>query len=326
MGVFPLLRLLANGEFHSGPALGGVLSLSRAAVWNQVRAIECLGLRVYKVRGRGYRLAEPLDLIDLRSLEQALSAASVPFAIELLDECASTNTVLLERARQGAAQGSVLVCEVQSAGRGRRGSEWHSGVGTGLTFSLAWRFHQGAGALSGLSLAVGVAIARAVESFGFDEVGLKWPNDLLLRGSKLGGILIEMSGDALGPSVVVIGVGLNVRLPQSLSARIDQFATGLEQGNVPSRTILLARALEELGAMLPEFARLGFEPFRGEWMRRHAWKGRRASLRIAGREAAAGEAVGVAEDGALLLRTARGVERFHSGELRLDADLRLEEK
>ena len=318
MGVFPLLRLLADGRFHSGQALGGVLSLSRAAIWNQVRAIERLDLRVYKVRGRGYRLAEPLDLIDRGLLERALSEAPVPFAIELLDECASTNSALLESARLGEQQASALACELQRAGRGRRGNRWHSGVGSGLTFSLAWRFHLGAGALAGLSLAVGVAMARALGSFGFDQVQLKWPNDLLLNGRKLGGILIEMSGDALGPSVAVIGVGLNVRLPRTLSDKIDQPVTGLEQGTVPSRTLLLARSLMELGAVLPEFERLGFEPFRAEWMRRHAWQGRRVSLRVAAREVASGEAAGAGADGALLLRTARGLERFHSGELRLE--------
>ena len=321
MNVFPLLRLLADGGFHSGQSLGGRLDLSRAAIWNQVRAIEASGLRVFKVRGRGYRLAEPLDLIDPHVLDQALRAAGVPFSIELIDECGSTNTTMMERVRQGATLPAALACEVQSAGRGRRGSTWHSGIGTGLAFSLAWRFHQGAGALAGLSLAVGVAMARAVESLGFDGVRLKWPNDLLFHGRKLGGILIEMSGDALGPSIVVIGVGLNVRLPPALSARIDQAAAGLEgtgHGTPPSRTRVLARALEELGAILPEFARMGFEPLQGEWMRRHAWQGRRVALGVAGRRAAEGEAVGVDDDGALLLRTARGVERFHSGELRLE--------
>ncbi|MBI4290458.1 MAG: biotin--[acetyl-CoA-carboxylase] ligase [Betaproteobacteria bacterium] len=317
MGVLPLLRFLADGEFHSGQALGEAFGLSRAAIWNRVRAIEQAGLRVFKVRGRGYRLAEPLDLIDAHALDQALSDAGIHFPIELRDECGSTNTELLGRAQLGAPHASVLVCEYQSAGRGRRGSQWQSGIGTGLTFSLLWRFQEGAGSLSGLSLAVGVALARAVASFGFDQVQLKWPNDLLLNGQKLGGILIEVSGDHLGPSAAVIGVGLNLRLPLELSDRIGRPATGLVGGGVPSRTLLLAQALRELGAVLPQFARVGFEPFRAEWMSRHAWQDRIVTLRVTEDQVVEGVAVGAAEDGMLLLRTPSGLERFHGGELRL---------
>ena len=230
MGYFPLLRLLADGEFHSGESLGETLGVSRAAIWNRVRTIERAGLSVIKVRGRGYRLAEPLDLVDAQALERALSDAPAGFSTEFLNECESTNTVLLARARSGAPHASVLFCEHQSAGRGRRGKDWQSGIGTGLTFSLLWRFQEGAGQLSGLSLAVGVAIARALGSVGFDQVQLKWPNDLLLGGHKLGGILIEVSGDYLGPSAAVIGVGLNMRLPRVLSARIGAPAVGLDAG------------------------------------------------------------------------------------------------
>ncbi|MBI2318340.1 MAG: biotin--[acetyl-CoA-carboxylase] ligase [Betaproteobacteria bacterium] len=317
MGVFPLLRLLADGEFHSGQSLGRSFGLTRAAIWNRVRAIEGAGLPVFKVRGRGYRLAEPLDLIDARALEAALSECAVRFSVDLLDECESTNTALLERAHAGAPHASALVCELQRAGRGRRGSRWQSGIGTGLTFSVLWRFEESAGSLSGLSLAVGVAMVRAVAAFGFDHVQLKWPNDLLLGGQKLGGILIEVSGDHLGPSFAVIGIGLNVRMPRELSGRIERAATGLEDATVPSRTPLLARSLCSLGEVLPEFARLGFGPFRDEWIRRHAWQERMVTLRIAEDRVAEGTAAGVAEDGALLLRTARGIERFHGGELRL---------
>ena len=321
MGYFPLLRLLADGEFHSGESLGETLGVSRAAIWNRVRTIERAGLSVIKVRGRGYRLAEPLDLVDAQALERALSDAPAGFSTEFLNECESTNTVLLARARSGAPHASVLFCEHQSAGRGRRGKDWQSGIGTGLTFSLLWRFQEGAGQLSGLSLAVGVAIARALGSVGFDQVQLKWPNDLLLGGHKLGGILIEVSGDYLGPSAAVIGVGLNMRLPRVLSARIGAPRLGLDagpgDGPVPPRTLLLARALLELGKVLPEFANHGFEPFRAEWVRRHAWQDRRVTLRIAENQVEEGVAVGVAENGMLLLRTPAGIGRFHGGELRL---------
>ena len=289
--------------------------MSRAAVRNHVRSIGRLGLRVVGMRGRGYRLTEPLDLLDGERLRGLLQGA---FTVELRDECASTNGVLMEHARRSGPDALALACEHQTAGRGRRGKRWESGIGTDLTFSVLWRFRQGAGALSGLSLAVGVALVRALARLGYDGVQLKWPNDLMLQGRKLGGILIEVTGDHSGPSAVVIGIGLNVRWSAARTAAIDQPATGLsEKSAVPSRTTLLAGLLVELRSALEEFAHAGFAPFRSEWLQHHAWHGRWVTLRVAAREVAAGEAVGVGEDGALLVRSARGVERFHSGELRL---------
>ncbi len=316
---FPLLRLLADGESHSGESLGQRLGAPLAAVLEHVRALNALGLRVQELPGQAYRLAHPIDLLDRDALGRLLRAESTAVTVAIVDVCPSTNAVLMERARNGAPHASVLACEHQTQGRGRLGKPWHSGIGTDLTFSLLWRFQQGAGALSGLSLAVGVALARALARFGHTEVQLKWPNDLVLRGRKLGGILIEVAGDHLGPSAVVIGVGLNVRWSAARAAALDQPATALsEEGDsVPSRTALLAASLAELGAALGEFARGGFAAFRAEWLERHAWQGRRVTLRIAEREVAEGEAVGVGEDGALLLRSARGVQPFHSGELRL---------
>lgn len=314
--TFPLLRLLADGEVHSGAALAAGLSTSRGAVRGHVRSIERLGLRVLGVRGRGYRLAGPLDLLDGERLAGLLRGA---FTVELLDECQSTNGALMERARRGGHDALVLACEHQTAGRGRRGRRWESGIGTDLTFSVLWRFSRGAGALSGLSLAVGVALVRALARLGYPGVRLKWPNDLMLRGAKLGGILIEATGDHHGPSTVVVGIGLNVRWSAARAAAVDQPATGLAQTPVAvaSRTTLLGGLLVELHSSLEAFARAGFEPFRAEWLRHHAWQGRQVTLRTAEGAVADGEAVGVGEDGALLLRSVSGVERFHSGELRL---------
>lgn len=320
MGVsyFSLLRILADGGFHSGERLGRILGLSRAGVWNLVRKIEALGLRVFKVRGRGYRLAESLDLID-RSIVAGLLARSAPgIRVEFLDECPSTNTVLAERAMHGAPNGLVLSCEQQSEGRGRRGNRWVSVVGGSLAFSILWRFPGGGAALAGLSLAVAVAATRALEHLGVREIQVKWPNDLLCEDRKVGGILIEVSGDVLGPSTAVIGIGINVRLDEAARERIGQPATDLARcGVVPSRSVLLVALLEGLALSLAQFSREGFAPFREEWLRRHAWQGRQVALSLAGRRVAEGRAVGIAEDGALVLESRQGLARFHSGELSL---------
>jgi BirA family biotin operon repressor/biotin-[acetyl-CoA-carboxylase] ligase len=192
-------------------------------------------------------------------------------------------------------------------------------VGEALTFSLLWRFTRGAGALAGLSLAVGVAIARAVSATGVSGVALKWPNDVLWRNGKLAGILTELAGDALGPTAAVIGIGLNVRLSRATRARIGQAAADLETacGAAPDRNGLLARLLIELGRALQAFERDGFAPLRAEWQRLHALQGRRVTLVLPDGTRRTGAARGVADDGAFLLETRAGTERFHSGEISL---------
>jgi BirA family biotin operon repressor/biotin-[acetyl-CoA-carboxylase] ligase len=239
--------------------------------------------------------------------------------LELRDECASTNTELAERAKAGAAHGTVLSCEHQAAGRGRRGNDWVSAVGGSVAFSVLWRFSRGAGALAGLGLAVAVGAAEALEKLGVREVTLKWPNDLLYQGSKLGGILIETTGEASGPVAAIVGVGLNVRLDPAARERVGRPVTDLASccSETPSRTAVLAGLLESIAPALELFARDGFAPFRQAWLRRHAWQGRRVVLVGTGRRVAEGEVVGIAEDGALELACERGVERFHSGELSL---------
>jgi BirA family biotin operon repressor/biotin-[acetyl-CoA-carboxylase] ligase len=318
---FDLLRRLADASFHSGTALARELGASPAAIRRALRELEGLGLALVCVRGRGYRLAEPYDSMDAAAVRAHLGAHAPCFHLELLDACASTNTLLLERARGGAPAGSVIACELQSAGRGRRGNNWQSGLGGSLTFSLLWRFGQGAAGLSGLSLAAGLAVARALASVGVGGVQLKWPNDLLHAGRKLGGILIEAHGDAPGSTAAVIGIGLNVRLPPALRDAIAQPVTDVASlgKDVPQRNRLLAATLVELAQVLDVFAAQGFAPLRQEWTARHAHQGKAVTLSSGDGKTITGRAAGVAEDGALFLETARGVERFVSGELSLRA-------
>jgi BirA family biotin operon repressor/biotin-[acetyl-CoA-carboxylase] ligase len=318
---FDLLRLLSDASFHSGTALARELGASRAGISLALRELEHLGLKVHKVPGRGYRLAEAYDFLDAAAMQAQLGAHARHFGLELLDQCASTNTLLLERARGGAASGSVIACELQSAGRGRRGNSWQSGLGGSLTFSLLWRFAQGAAGLSGLSLAAGVAVARSLASLGAGGVQLKWPNDLLHAGRKFGGILIELHGDHPDSTAAVIGIGLNVRLHTTLRDRITQAVTDVASisGQVPQRNRLLAATLIELAQVLESFAQHGFAPLRQEWEARHAHQGKAVTLSSGDGNTVMGRAAGVAEDGALLVETARGVERFVSGELSLRA-------
>lgn len=316
-----LLRLLADARLRSGADLARNLGATPAAIQAALRELEGLGLDLVRARGRGYRLAGPYEFLDAAAVSAQLGARAAHFGLELLDACASTNTLLLERARANAPSGSVIACELQIAGRGRRGNRWQSGLGGSLTFSLLWRFSRGAAGLSGLSLAVGVAVARALASLDIQGVQLKWPNDLLHAGRKLGGILIELQGEAAGPCAAVIGIGLNVRLHPALRDAIAQAVTDVASisRQLPSRNRLLAATLTELAQVLEQFTEHGFAPLREEWVSRHAHQGKPVTLSSGDGKSVVGRAAGVAKDGALLLETAHGLERCVSGELSLRA-------
>lgn len=319
--TFRVLRQLADGDFHSGEDLARALGMSRASVWHAVRALEAAGFDVYRIRGRGYRLVAAVSLLDREAVLRGLGSESARFALEILDEVASTNTLLMARAQAGAPGGAVIAAEWQTAGRGRMGREWHAGIGGALTFSLLWRFSQGAGFLSGLSLAAGVAVMRALQALGISDAGLKWPNDVVWRGGKLAGILIEMQGEMLGPSAAVIGIGLNVRVADAVRDRIDQAVSDLETacGRTLDRNAVLASMLVELRHALEVFARDGLAPFRDEWQRHHVHQDKPVTLLLPGARREQGVARGVAEDGALLIETRAGLQRCHSGEVSLRA-------
>ncbi len=317
--TFALLRLLADGEFHSGETMARQLQVSRAGVNHALEGLEGYGLTLYRVRGRGYRLVNPPQWLDTNVIASHLASEGQMFQVEIGDSAPSSNSLLLQRAGQGAASGTVLALEWQSAGRGRMGRTWHSGLGNALTFSLLWRFDRGLAALSGLSLAAGVAVIRALRAAGVPDAKLKWPNDVLsTHGAKLAGILVEAQGDMLGPSAVVIGIGLNLSLPHHVSRKIDQSAASLAdmQGTATDRNRLLAVLLRELGHMLRDFATHGFAGWRAEWEACHAHQGERVRLLLPNKEVE-GIVRGVTDEGALKLETESGVQIFHAGEISL---------
>ncbi len=229
----------------------------------------------------------------------------------------STNAEAMQRAEQGGAAGLVCTAEQQTAGRGRRGRQWVSPFASNLYLSLVWEFNQGAAALEGMSLAVGVAVARALATCGIPPVQLKWPNDVLFEGSKLGGILLEMTGDAAGACQVVVGVGLNVSMPQASAAAIDQAWTDIETiagGEHPGRNALLAAILNELLPLVAGFERQGFAHWRQDWQALDAYCGASVVLNTGGAQVA-GVARGVDERGALQLETTTGVQSVYGGEI-----------
>ena len=318
--TFSVLRLLSDGEFHSGEEMAQLLGVSRASVWNALRMAEQAGVTLHKVRGRGYRLPDPPQWLDRGSILAALGNNAALFQLELLDVVDSTNRLLVERAAADAPHGTCVVAELQTQGRGRRGRMWHGAPGGGLTFSLLWRFNRGAGFLSGLSLAVGVALLRALRAAGLQDAALKWPNDVLHAYRKLAGILVEVQGDMHGPSAVIIGIGLNVTLPGAVKDRIDQAAVDLDSingGMLPGRNVLLAHLLLHLADVLQKFESEGFAALREEWVKYHAYHGKMVRLALPGGVEEEGRVLGVGEDGSLLLRTPAGTRRFSAGEMSL---------
>jgi BirA family biotin operon repressor/biotin-[acetyl-CoA-carboxylase] ligase len=317
--TFPILRLLTDGKFHSGEDIAQQFKISRATVWNALQQAQTLGVEVFSVRGRGYKLPRAVSLLDEQAILSAIGEQRALFKLEVHDHLESTNTYLMKKLSSGQAHASCVAANLQTNGRGRRGRTWQAGLGASLTFSLLWRFQCGASALSGLSLAVGVALVRTLHSFGISQAQLKWPNDVLIGREKLAGILIELQGDMEGPSNAVIGVGINLNLPASLKLQIDQPVTDLV--SIAPQSInsneLLGVLLKHLADVLSNFEQQGFARVRAEWIEHHAYHQQPVKmLHPDGRETI-GTVIDVADDGILLVRTAQGDQRFSSGEISL---------
>lgn len=328
------MRLLADGNIHSGESLGESLGISRAAIWKQLQQLQDLGVPLTSVKGLGYCVEGGLDLLDYNIMLEnfyAMYSKANPFEgkkilselqVETSVDSTSQNLLRLS-ARGNSIHGVACFAEKQTAGRGRRGRSWQSPFASNLYFSIGWRIQNGVAAVEGLSLAVGVALCEALQSFGLDEVQLKWPNDLLYRGKKLGGILLEISGDAAGECNLVLGVGVNVSMPQQAAEEIDQAWVDLasiakEQGLavLPSRNELAARMLVHLFALLESYESLGFPHWRKRWEQLDAYAGQQVRLQLGAKEVT-GEVQGVNDAGALLLKTHEGLQTFIGGEISL---------
>ncbi|WP_223485529.1 bifunctional biotin--[acetyl-CoA-carboxylase] ligase/biotin operon repressor BirA [Pseudomonas sp. A-RE-19] len=313
--MLTLLKLLKDGRFHSGQALGMALGISRSAIWKQLQHLEAeLGLSIHKVRGRGYQLAAPLTLLDPGEI--TARAYSCDWPILAFDSIDSTNAEALRAIERGQAAPFLVLAERQTSGRGRRGRKWVSPFAENIYYSLVLRIDGGMRQLEGLSLVVGLAVMQALREFGISGVGLKWPNDVLVGQKKIAGILLELVGDPADVCHVVIGVGINVNM--QMTDEVDQQWTSmrLELGEAIDRNHLVAT----LGLMLQTYLGRhqvgGFSAIQAEWEQNHLWQGRAVSL-IAGVSQIDGEVLGIDGQGALRLKV-DGVEKvFNGGELSL---------
>lgn len=312
---------LADGDYHSGEALAKTLGVSRTAVWKHVAGLEEVGIAVERVRGRGYRIPGGLELLDEGRIRAGLNAGATAFldAIHLFREIDSTNAELMRRSEPPPGCGNVVLAERQTQGRGRRGKHWVSPFARNIYLSMDWQFAGGVGEMEGLSLAVGVAVAEAIAAAGGGDVKLKWPNDVLHGGGKLGGILVELSGDAEGPCRAVVGVGLNVAMPAAAAEGVDQAWTDVAataEGTAPGRNALAAALINSCLPLLAAYPTKGFAAWRDRWMACDAYANQPVVISSADSRIA-GVARGVDERGALLLESAGQTQRISGGEVSL---------
>jgi BirA family biotin operon repressor/biotin-[acetyl-CoA-carboxylase] ligase len=316
-GGLTLARILADGAWHSEPEMASHLG-SGAMVEAAIRRLGQLGLRVERAAG-ACRLSVAIEFLDPNALLAALEARSrrLLSGLELHDVLESTNRYVLEQSDRSVGAWACFA-EYQSAGRGRQGRTWVSPLAANIYLSLLWNRPTRAEWPGGTTLAAGVAVARAVEEAGTQGVGLKWPNDLYWRGQKLGGVLVEAVSRSSGARPMVVGVGLNVRMPLRAAEAIGQPWTDLEGvvGRTVSRNLIAGRLLHHLLIAMSEHEKLGLGACLADWRRLDLTAGKTVTLHApAGK--VTGVAVGITETGELKLYQDGGIGRYACGEVSL---------
>ena len=312
-----LLKLLSDGQFHSGEWLGEQLGVSRAAVWKQLKKLEELHIPYSSVKGKGYRLTDAVELLDSEQI--ALQLRHRLDKLEVLPNIHSTNTYLFERAKDYMGQRYAVLAEQQQAGKGRRGRTWVSPFGKNIYLSLLVSFASGMAALEGLSLMVAIAVERSLVALGVQGIGLKWPNDVYLNDKKLAGILLEVTGEYSSHCQVVIGIGINVAMDASQAEEITQpWAQLISDYPHISRNQLAAELINQLLVIVDEFQQEGFAPYQQYWAERDVYHEQTVRV-VAGDHVKQGVMKGVNRKGELMLKTNQGIEVLNAGEVSLRA-------
>lgn len=321
-----LLLSLNDQQFHSGEALAAEFSLSRSAISNHIKALRDIGIEIYSVKGRGYKLATTIELLNVDALNNLLLAdvknedflRDKPEAsVQVASITGSTNDLIKQQINKQS--GLVCIAEAQTAGRGRRGRKWVSPFGSSIYMSMLWHFSDGYQAMSGLSLMVGVVLNQTLQAFGVDTCKLKWPNDLYYEQQKLAGILIEVEGQVGASASAIIGVGLNIKLPNDVKG-IDQAFTDLSAINSStiSRNNFAAAFISHLWQALPQFEQQGLKPFMQSWEQADLYVNKPVVL-ISENNETRGISRGIDATGALLLEVNGNVSAYHGGEISVRA-------
>lgn len=313
----PLIDLLAKPGIHSGTALGEKLGISRVAIKKRIDRMVADGVPVESVASKGYRLSEGVELLGVeRIFDHIDPSVHSSMDLEVFATLDSTNAHLANKPQVPGRLG-VAAAETQPLGQGRRGRQWISSPYRNLMLSLSHIYEAWPQNPSGLSLAFSVSVHSALISLGVHEVGLKWPNDIIAKGNKLGGLLVSASGEAGGELKVVMGVGLNLELDEDDRQHIDQPAIDLKElGCQVSRNQLIAEIIINVQEMLKIYPQDGFAPFADYWNQNACFINEQVRL-FDGTDEYMGELLGVDKDGQLQLNTANGILKFNTSELSL---------
>lgn len=307
-----LVRILADGEFHSGEQLGEQLGMSRAAINKHIHTLKEWGLDVFTVTGKGYSLPSRMQLLDEAAINTQLDGGRLA-VIPVID---STNQYLLDR-MDTLRSGDACVAEYQQAGRGRRGRQWVSPFGTNLYLSIYWRLEQGPAAAMGLSLVMGIVLAEALQEQGAPGIRVKWPNDIYLEDRKLAGILVELTGKAGDAAQIVIGAGINLAMRAPAAEAINQGWINLQEAGITvDRNALSALIVNKMRTALVEFEQEGLAPFVDRWARLDNFINRPVKLLIGDREIF-GIARGIDQQGGLILEQEGVKKSWVGGEISL---------
>lgn len=314
-----IAKVLSDGEFHSGEALGKDLGISRAAVANHIKTLSNLGLDIYSVTGRGYKLANHIELLDTKKINAVFGKSYPLDTYSIID---STNEFLMQKIRSDSklVDGHTVVAECQTAGRGRRGRKWQSPFGSHVYFSQYRIMEDGLSAAAGLSLAVGIAVKRACERVVDCKIELKWPNDILSEGRKLAGVLIEAEGQSDGQCHLVIGIGINFDMPKSSADEIEQAWVDLKTlaGKNLDRNYFVAILIEELDIIVKKYKESRLDKLLEEWNLANAFKEQNVEI-SSNTSVKSGKCIGIDATGALLIESSETskIEKIFGGEVSL---------
>lgn len=308
-----ILALLSHVAFVSGEAIAQQLSITRAAINQHIDALKDYGVEIYSVKGKGYKLATPISLINENSLVNTIDDRCFYF-----DEITSTNEFMLGHAAE-LASGDICIAEYQSAGRGRRGRQWLSPYGHHIYASLFWRLNHDLSYASGLSLVVGCSIVKTLQNLGVEGLGLKWPNDIYLDHKKLAGILIELNHHSAEQVELVIGFGINMSMSAQQGELIDQPWNDLSSmTTMPDKTQLLVNLHQQLKHDLALFEQQGLSAFLARWNENDLFINREITL-LMSPNSISGICRGIDKQGAILIENEQGISAYVGGEISVRA-------
>lgn len=317
-----IINLLADGKFHSGERIAEHLQISRTSVWKKIHKLNEYGIDIESIHSKGYRIPGGINLFDEKKIINNLSQKTLIKKIEVFSGIDSTNQALLRRLKQGIQSGSICLAEYQSAGRGRCNRNWCSPFGNNIYFSILWEFPQGAKHLAGLSLIAGVAIAQTLEYFKITNIGLKWPNDVLINGHKLAGVLTEIHIDSLGNCFAILGIGVNLKMPKSSNGG---YTRQIEQPWIDLESIINQRVdknqfvsllIDNTLNVLQEFTQKGFQDLQSRWQQYDCLYGTTVTIENLNKQTQ-GIAMGIDSQGSLLLKVNEHIHPIQSGEIKL---------